>query len=269
VLTSDGQVLHRFPAQWLKSALQPGYGLWVGTPGTTTWRQLTDYPWCGCYWHDPTPTGRDQPTVKELTEELEKLAAVCRTLAEGRRDIAAGRFEPAIATFRALIAGGGAVPEAIRQSAQREVDGLVQKATGVLTEAEKLLALKAYRRAWDKAAPLEGQGLVNVSGAISARFQALKEAVEANTQARPQQSQVRPAAVSSVPPSPEGEAQQWLVLGNNYLANRMYAQAIEQYTKVIEKHPDTPAAAEARTKLEQARTQAAEKKPAEGATKEP
>jgi len=63
----------------------------------------------------------------------------------------------------------------------------------------------------------------------------------------------------------QSEAQQWLVLGNNYLLNHMYAQAIEQYTKVLDKHPDTPASAEARTKLEQARSalQEGEKKPVE------
>ena len=269
VLTSDGQLLRRFPAEWLKSALEPGHGLFVCTgtlPGTTTWTVWTHYPWCGCYWHDPTPKGQDQPTVKELTEELEKLAVLCRTLAEGRRDVAAGRFEPAIATFRALIAGGDTVPEAIRRSARSEASGLEKRATDVLTEAEKLLALKAYRRAWERAAPLEGQGLANVSEAVSARFQALKQAVEANVQARAQHSPLRPSAgVSRAALSPEAEAQHWLVLGNNYLTNRMYAQAIEQYTKVIEKNPDTPAAAEARTKLEQARSlQAAAQRPAEG-----
>lgn len=61
----------------------------------------------------------------------------------------------------------------------------------------------------------------------------------------------------------QSEAQDWLTLGNNYLLNHLYAQAIEQYTRVIEKHPDTPAATEARAKLQEAKVlqQAAEKKP--------
>jgi len=60
----------------------------------------------------------------------------------------------------------------------------------------------------------------------------------------------------------QSEAQDWLTLGNNYLLNHLYAQAIEQYTKVIEKHPDTPAATEARAKLQEAKglQQAGEKK---------
>jgi hypothetical protein len=311
-----------------------------------------------------------EPTLPTLTTELQRILAPYRALAEGRTNVVGGRVEAALTNFRSLIDSREALPDEVRQSAQREVGALAQKATQGLSEAERLLTRKDYEGAWGRLSPLEKQGLVKVSEAVGAKFQSLKQAVTANAQSLYQQGeqqlegnqyveafdlltrisarfagtepgtlaqkkleelnadpafaeklrQARRAAEAGqlltsaqaaegaqdtlkayqaykhladtfgdLPQGAEAkakvtaweadaefmarlhsleaqrEAQEWLVLGNNYLLNHVYAQAIEQYTKVIEKHPDTPAAAEARTKLEQARSaQAAEKKPAAG-----
>jgi hypothetical protein len=318
----------------------------------------------------PPASAQAEPTVGELTKELQKLLAPYRTLAEGRANVVGGRVEAALTNFHSLIDSKEPPPDEVRQAAQRELDALIQRATQVMTEAEKLLTRKDYEGAWGKLSPLEKQGLLKVTEALSAKFQTAKQAVTEAAKALYQQSQEQlareqyleatalltrlSARFAGTDPGTlaqkkleelnadpafaeklrqarrkadadqfassaqaaeaaqdllkayqaykhladnfsdtaagaeaktkvvsweadaefmarlanlqaQSEAQEWLILGNNYLVNHLYPQAIEQYTKVVEKHPDTPAAAEARTKLDQARSlQAAEKKATEG-----
>jgi len=51
----------------------------------------------------------------------------------------------------------------------------------------------------------------------------------------------------------QGEAAKLMNLGDNFFVNKLYSQAIPYYRKVIDTYPDSPAAHEAQTKMEEAR----------------
>ena len=83
----------------------------------------------------PPPGAQAEPTVRELLLQLQKVLAPYRALAEGRANLGGGRAEAAIVNFRSLTDSREPLPDEVRQAAQRELDGLAQRAAQALADA--------------------------------------------------------------------------------------------------------------------------------------